>query len=75
MSELSFWGPGSWGSRFASIGSLNEFAIVKTGTGTVSSVVSSVNGVNLGGPHGIDFVADTPEPATSALVGLVFAGG
>lgn len=62
------------GSLFASVGSLNEFAIVNTGTGVVSPFVTSVNGLNLSGPHGIDFAADTPEPTTGALVGLGLIG-
>jgi PEP-CTERM motif len=62
------------GSLFADVGSLNEFGSVNTGTGVVSPTVTSVSGVNLSAPHGIDFVADAPEPATGALVGLALIG-
>jgi hypothetical protein len=62
------------GSLFADVGSLNEFGIVNAATGVVSPFVTSVGGVNLSAPHGIDFVADAPEPATGALVGLALIG-
>jgi len=53
---------------------MNAFGMVDTETGVVSPVVTSVNRLNLSAPHGIDFVADTPEPATGALVGLALIG-
>jgi hypothetical protein len=57
------------GSLYASIGSLNEFASVNQTTGFVSSFAGSVKG-----PHGVAFVANTPEPGASAgaLIGLAF---
>lgn len=54
-------------SLYADVGSLNEFGLVSTSTGVVSAAVVTAAGVNLNSPHGIDFVADTPEPATLSL--------
>jgi hypothetical protein len=62
------------GSLLANVGSLNEFGIVNTSTGVVSPFVASVSGVNLSAPHGVDFVADAPEPATDALMGSALIG-
>jgi hypothetical protein len=62
------------GSLYADVGSLNDFGSVNISTGVVSPFVTSVSGVNLSAPHGIDFVADAPEPATGALVGLALIG-
>jgi hypothetical protein len=57
------------GSLFASVGSLNELAVVDIHTGITTPLVS-----NLNGPHGLEFVPDTDDnesgnnlvPATSA---------
>jgi hypothetical protein len=51
------------GSLFASVGSLNEFGSVDTGSGVVSPFVTTVNGLGLRAPHGVDFVAEAPEPS------------
>ncbi len=52
------------GSLIASIGSLNEIALVDPITGALTPLVTGLPGV-----HGLAFVADVPEPATLALLG------
>ena len=44
------------GSLFASVGSLNELAVVNIHTGLTTAFVS-----NLNGPHGLEFVPNTDE--------------
>jgi hypothetical protein len=56
------------GSLLASIGSLNELALVDPGTGDVTPFLTGVSA-----PHGMEFVA-TPEPATLTLLAFGLAG-
>jgi hypothetical protein len=54
----------------ASLGSFNEVALVNPLTGVVGTTLLG----SLGSPHGLDFVAATPEPATWPMLLLGLAG-
>ncbi len=57
------------GTLLASIGSLNEIAIVDPTTGALTPLITGLPGI-----HGLAYVADVPEPATIALFGAGVVG-
>jgi DNA-binding beta-propeller fold protein YncE len=56
------------GSLFASVGSLNEFAMVDMGTGKLTPLATGMNA-----PHGAAFVADPPGGIPMTVTTSVFA--
>jgi len=56
------------GELFASVGSLNELALIDPATGDAIGFVTGLKG-----PHGLEFVA-TPEPAGAAILAAALLG-